>query len=152
AKLCPVQLQGLLILERAHPPQPTALLSQEVYCVWTGRSLMLGDYDVDHLIPVATLPINELWNLVPSDPGFNQHVKRARLPSEDWRSDLPQRLEATYHAYGASLELEDALQRGSHLRFAAEQVTTVSRLAEAVTSLVYSVAEARNTPRFGYTR
>ncbi|MGY2895513.1 hypothetical protein ACVWZX_003548, partial [Deinococcus sp. UYEF24] len=49
AKLCPVQLQGLLILERAHPPQPTALLSQEVYyfeeesmSFITGRPLMFG--------------------------------------------------------------------------------------------------------------
>lgn len=122
---------------------------QQIHCVWTGRPLVLGDYDVDHLIPVVTLPINELWNLVPSDPGFNQHVKRARLPSEDWRSDLPRRLEATYHLYGTSLELKDALQHGSRLRFAAEQVATIPSLAEAVTDMVYSVAEARNTPRFG---
>lgn len=125
---------------------------QQIHCVWTGRPLVLGGYDVDHLIPVATLPINDLWNLVPSDPGFNQHVKRARMPSEDWRSDLPQRLGATYHLYGANLELKDALQRGSRLRFTAEQVATVPHLAEAVTNMVYSVAEARNTLRFRRTR
>lgn len=118
-------------------------------CIWTGRPLALGDYDIDHLIPVATLPINELWNLLPSDPGFNQHVKRARLPGEDWRSGLPLRLEATYRIYGGSSGLQDALQHGSRLRFTAEQVATVTQLAEAVTEMVYSVAEARNTPRFG---
>ena len=122
---------------------------EQMHCIWTGRPLALGGYDIDHLIPVATLPINELWNLVPSDPDFNQHVKRARLPGEDWRSDLPQRLEATYRFFGTSSELQPVLQRGARLRFAAEQVASVPRLAETVTRLVYSVAEARNTPRFG---
>ena len=122
---------------------------EQMQCIWTGRPLALGGYDIDHLIPVATLPINELWNLVPSDPDFNQHVKRARLPGEDWRSDLPQRLEATYRLFGTSSKLQPVLQRGAQLRFAAEQVASVPRLTEAVTRLVYSVAEARNTPRFG---
>jgi UDP-galactopyranose mutase len=90
-----------------------------MHCVWTGRLLLFGGYDLDHLIPVATLPINELWNLVPSYSDFNQHVKRARQPGENWRSDLPRRLGAIYHLYGTNLALKDALQRSSRLRFAA---------------------------------
>ena len=87
--------------------------------------------------------MNEFTGMRPSA------VKRARLPGEDWRSGLPLRLEATYRIYGGSSGLQDALQHGSRLRFTAEQVATVTRLAEAVTEMVYSVAEARNTPRFG---
>jgi hypothetical protein len=125
------------------------LEGHEMHCLWTGRPLFLGGYDVDHLIPVATTPINEQWNLVPSDPGFNQHVKRAQMPGDEWRSDLPRRLEATYRLYGTSAELESVLRQGSYLRFAADQVATLPRLSEAVTLMVYAVAEARNTPRFG---
>ncbi len=118
-------------------------------CVWTGQPLMQGRYDLDHLIPVSTVPINELWNLVPSDPTFNQHVKRARMPSEDWRPELPRRLEETYQLYGRSAALQDALRQGSSLRFTVDQGSSVSRLAEAVTAMIYAVAEARSTPKFG---
>jgi hypothetical protein len=37
----------------------------------------------DHLIPVSMYPTNELWNLVPSSPSFNLHVKRDRMPTAE---------------------------------------------------------------------
>jgi predicted house-cleaning noncanonical NTP pyrophosphatase (MazG superfamily) len=53
-------------------------------CPWTGKSLRRAiDYDLDHLLPVSVYPINELWNLAPTDRRFNQHVKRDRLPTHD---------------------------------------------------------------------
>lgn len=60
------------------------LLEGEVFtCPWTQRTLgSQTAYDIDHLILVAVYPMNELWNLVPCDREFNQHIKRDRLPDE----------------------------------------------------------------------
>lgn len=120
---------------------------QRLYCFWTKRPLNLGGYDVDHIIPVATYPINELWNLVPAEPTFNQHVKRALMPADEWRSILPQRLMETYSFYERSPELGDALRRGARLRFTSEQVLSLPTLADNVTKMVFSVADAKSTPR-----
>jgi len=51
------------------------------HCPWTKKRLRHGvSYDIDHLFPFSVYPINELWNLVPTDPHFNQHTKRDRVP------------------------------------------------------------------------
>ena len=51
-------------------------------CPWTERRLTQGiAYDLDHILPIAVYPTNELWNLVPSDPKFNSHQKRDLLPT-----------------------------------------------------------------------
>jgi hypothetical protein len=53
-------------------------------CPWTGKPLRHAvDYDLDHQLPVSVYPINELWNLAPTDRRFNQHVKRDRLPTHE---------------------------------------------------------------------
>ncbi|WP_425387991.1 hypothetical protein [Deinococcus marmoris] len=31
---------------------------------------------MDHIIPVSTYPINELWNLVPAEPFFNRPLAK----------------------------------------------------------------------------
>jgi 5-methylcytosine-specific restriction endonuclease McrA len=36
-------------------------------CPWTFKTLNRGQYDMDHIIPIAVYPVNELWNLVPAD-------------------------------------------------------------------------------------
>jgi hypothetical protein len=51
------------------------------FCPWTYKKLSAEAYAVDHIIPIAVFPFNDLWNLVPSDSYFNSHVKRARIPS-----------------------------------------------------------------------
>jgi len=122
--------------------------SERLYCLWTKKPLYLGGYDVDHIIPIATYPINELWNLVPSEPTFNQHVKRALMPADEWRDVLPQRLIEIYGFYERSPNLTDALRQSSRLRFTSEQVSSLPRLADAVTTMVFSVADSKNTPRF----
>jgi hypothetical protein len=58
--------------------------NKEFVCPWTEKRIRENvSYDMDHLVPVSVYPINELWNLVPSDPHFNAHRKRARMPTPE---------------------------------------------------------------------
>ncbi len=50
-------------------------------CVWTGARLGSGAIDIDHCLPWSAWPCGDLWNLMPSSPRVNQHLKRDRLPS-----------------------------------------------------------------------
>jgi transposase len=53
-------------------------------CPWTGKHLTPRKYAVDHIVPVAVYPTNELWNLVPSDHYFNsQRLAWVLSPCED---------------------------------------------------------------------
>ena len=50
-----------------------------VHCVWSGRRL--GEkFAIDHCMPFAAWPCNDLWNLLPSHPCVNLR-KGDRLPS-----------------------------------------------------------------------
>jgi len=49
-------------------------------CSWTGKSLRRPtEYDLDHLLPVSVYPINELWNLTPTDRQFQPARHSAKL-------------------------------------------------------------------------
>jgi len=50
-----------------------------VRCVWTGRPLC-DNYAIDHCMPFARWPCNDLWNLLPTLANVNIR-KRDRLPS-----------------------------------------------------------------------
>ena len=52
-----------------------------LHCVWTGRRLADARFDIDHGLPWAAWPCDDLWNLLPEDRKVNQHMKRDRLPS-----------------------------------------------------------------------
>jgi hypothetical protein len=52
-----------------------------VSCVWTGALLSDGALDIDHCLPWSAWPCGDLWNLLPTTPRVNQHLKRDRLPS-----------------------------------------------------------------------
>jgi hypothetical protein len=52
-----------------------------LHCIWTGRLLREG-FAVDHCLPFAAWPCNDLWNLFPADPSVNQR-KAAGLPSAE---------------------------------------------------------------------
>ncbi len=54
-----------------------------VFCVWTGRKLTEKRLDIDHCLPWAAWPCEDLWNLLPSDPAVNRHGKRDRLPAAE---------------------------------------------------------------------
>ncbi len=53
----------------------------KLHCVWTGRSLTESRLDIDHCMPWAAWPCDDLWNLLPSHRDVNQRQKRAKLPS-----------------------------------------------------------------------
>jgi SAM-dependent methyltransferase len=49
-------------------------------CVWSAKSLK-QNYDIDHSMPFARWPNNDLWNLLPTDSKVNNQ-KSDRLPTE----------------------------------------------------------------------
>jgi SAM-dependent methyltransferase len=49
-------------------------------CVWSAKSLK-SKYDIDHSMPYARWPNNDLWNLLPADSNINGQ-KSDRLPTE----------------------------------------------------------------------
>lgn len=51
-------------------------------CVWSGKKLKNGKYDMDHLLPYSVWFNNDLWNLLPCDPSVNGK-KSNKIPSPD---------------------------------------------------------------------
>ena len=51
-------------------------------CIYTGRPLAVGDFDLDHFIPRSFVVHDLMWNLIPADPSINSS-KGNRLPSID---------------------------------------------------------------------
>lgn len=118
-------------------------------CPYTGKNLSTRNYDMDHIIPLAVYPINELWNLVPSDRQFNQHQKRTRLPSAQRLIEVQPRLEDCYSLYGLSPSLWETLQHDASKRFGLPHAAKPHTwLAQSVTELVDNVATSRNLARF----
>ena len=123
----------------------------EFTCPWSEKRLAKGiAYDLDHILPIAVYPTNELWNLVPSDPKFNSHQKRARLPTSERLAIARPHLGKTYKQYGRSSSLAGVLAEDAALRFASLQsdTTFATGLALAVVDLVEEVADLRNLARF----
>jgi hypothetical protein len=122
-------------------------------CPWTGRSLARASaYDLDHIVPIVVYPVNELWNLVPSDPVFNQHTKRARLPSDAAFRGAETALERTYAIYDSSSTLGRAIHDDAAARFATPQPEGeefATSLVMAVGRFVARIREGRNVSTFG---
>ncbi len=95
------------------------LLEGRVFpCPWTERRIAASTaYDLDHLLPVAVYPINEMWNLVPTDPHFNSHVKRSRLPSPTRLTRAEPHLALAYALYEESRPLAQAIYEDVAMRF-----------------------------------
>ena len=55
--------------------------NERVHCVWTGKRLRDETFDVDHCMPWAAWPCEDLWNLMPTHPSVNRNVIRHRLPA-----------------------------------------------------------------------
>lgn len=130
------------------------LLLLEAYvfrCPWTTRAITRpGDYDLDHLIPLSAVPINELWNLFPADPRFNQHTKRDRLPTVERLGRAQDALALTYMHYLIPTALARALRDDVAVRFATLPTYEPSpqMLAAAVTQYINQIATLRNFVRF----
>ena len=48
-------------------------------CIYTGRRLNVGQYDMEHFIPYQFVAHDQMWNLIPADPQFNNR-KSDKLP------------------------------------------------------------------------
>lgn len=51
-------------------------------CIYTGKRLHVGGYDVEHFIPYQFVAHDQMWNLIPADPSFNSS-KGDKLPPLD---------------------------------------------------------------------
>ena len=51
-------------------------------CVWSGKKLKNGNYDIDHVLPYSIWFNNDLWNLLPCDSGINGK-KSDKIPSPE---------------------------------------------------------------------
>lgn len=119
-------------------------------CPWTGKELTPSDYDLDHLLPVSVYPINEIWNLVPADQQFNQHIKRDRLPGTERLSAAGPRLQTTYQHYMQSRELSAALTQDARLRFGQQMAGNELPvlLTHAIREYLQVMASSRNLRLF----
>ena len=135
------------------------LLLQEgkaFHCPWTQRQIVLGtEYALDHLLPISVYPINEIWNLVPSDPWFNSHDKRDRLPSLVCLQQAEPHLISAYAHYCTSATLRPAFREDTGLRFTAAASASLDLpiiVAHAVIDLLDRFADLRSLARFDRCR
>lgn len=127
---------------------------QTFSCPWTGRTLSRpGTYDLDHLLPLAVYPVNDLWNLVPADRKAN-NAKRDRMPSPDRLISALPRIAGTYATYLGADALRPVLREGARLRFldadlgADDPATFAPTLAAAAGRFIERVASSRNVATF----
>ena len=121
-------------------------------CPWTERTISQGvPFDLDHVLPLAVYPMNDLWNLVPADVAFNQHAKRDRIPSFERLQRAEPYLAQTYERYLHSRVLKDALELDIMQRFRSVQPSApdfAQQVARATIRLVDEVGVYRNLARF----
>jgi len=121
-------------------------------CPWTDKRIQNGvSYDLDHLLPLAVYPTNELWNLLPSDPDFNRNIKRDRLPSTKRLTQSQPHLTRAYTLYRSQNALATALQEDVAIRFSGistSELHYADAVSHAVTALINHVAASRNLARF----
>jgi hypothetical protein len=119
-------------------------------CPWTGKTLHPDNYDIDHLLPISIYPLNELWNLVPAEREFNQHIKRDRMPGHDRLENARPRLVQIYQHYLAASELAAVLRQDARMRFSENVVSTEfpELLARNVSGFLSIVAESRSLSVF----
>jgi hypothetical protein len=124
----------------------------EFRCPWTEKVIRKGgSYDLDHVVPIAVYPTNELWNLVPSDPTFNMHVKRSRLPGAERLARARPHLVVTFNHYSQTEALSRALHDDVAGRFAEARFSDLAfpeMVANSVVNLVTQIAESRNLAQF----
>ena len=123
---------------------------KEFVCPWTERRIYSRvAYELDHILPVSIYPINELWNLVPSDPHFNSHVKRDRLPSIERLHQAEPHLVRAYSNYLCSDQLTRAIQEDVDIRFSNLRPGDFAQaIASAVIDFVSYTEDSRNLAVF----
>ncbi|MFD1874343.1 HNH endonuclease domain-containing protein [Hymenobacter bucti] len=132
--------------------QVDILLHEKVVftCPWTLKRLTKPqDYDLDHLLPLAVYPVNELWNLLPVDRTFNQQVKRDKVPDAGRLAAAEPWLAAAYGTYLKAPALQRAVREDAALRFAGlGEVDFAAELANRTVRFIDAVAVARYVRRF----
>lgn len=89
-------------------------------CIYTGRSLTVGDFHVEHFIPYSFVSHDQIWNLIPADHSFNMS-KSNRIPPLEYYFDSFYKLQElaldTYIHHGKQHEklLEDYFYIGTDL-------------------------------------
>lgn len=120
-------------------------------CPWTKRILdNPSGYDLDHIVPISLYPINELWNLVPSDPTFNTSKKRDKLPGINAINESTPIIKDIYCNYLQNEELSRALHEDSINRFSriSNNNFSTENLADSMKQFVVSFQMARNVATF----
>ncbi len=69
---------------------------EPIRCVWSNKSLK-REYAIDHCMPFARWPNNDLWNLLPSDVKENGN-KSDRLPTEKKFKQAKERMQHWWQA------------------------------------------------------
>jgi hypothetical protein len=57
-------------------------------CIYTGKPLGKGDYDLDHFVPWSFVTHNLIWNLLPADPSVNSSKSNALPPLEKYLQEF----------------------------------------------------------------
>jgi hypothetical protein len=69
---------------------------EPIRCIWSDKSLKQS-YDIDHSLPFARWPNNDLWNLLPTDSTVNNQ-KSDRLPTEHKLKAAKERMQHWWQA------------------------------------------------------
>jgi 5-methylcytosine-specific restriction endonuclease McrA len=117
---------------------------ERLECPWTGRNILHQPFQLDHLIPIAVYPMNEMWNLIPTHPPANLR-KSHRIPSDALLQAALPRLMRTYQAYHHHPDLAGRLREDTQLRFGRD--LNPSQLAPQVVGFLEQVARHRALPR-----
>jgi hypothetical protein len=120
------------------------------FCPWTGKLITTPNtYQLDHILPIAVYPINELWNLVPANPRANL-LKRDRVPARSRLEKASTTLAQTYRNYASSKILRNALQQDTSLRFRSIDLehSSAAGITHLVIDFVDQVASFRNLARY----
>jgi len=124
----------------------------EFICPWTGKKIHQGvSYNLDHIIPIAVYPTNELWNLVPVDPYFNSNRKKDKLPSPEKLSRAHSSLVRTYENYVNHEDLSMVLQEDVGYRFLDLEFNSAQfpdLLSRAVAIFIQQIVQSRNITLF----
>jgi hypothetical protein len=90
-----------------------------------------------------------LWNLVPADRQFNQHIKRDRLPKTERLQAARPHLVNIYAHYHASNALNPVLLEDISLRFGGVRYDQLpDSLSDSVIRFVSALRETRNLAEF----
>jgi HNH endonuclease len=117
-------------------------------CPWTEKLLTPESYDLDHLVPLTIYPINELWNLVPSDEYFNRHRKGQKMPSYKALDRATPHLISTYQSYLRSVDLSAALKTDLVSRFHINLNPNPKHITDIVKTYVTEIGRMRNIAQF----